>query len=352
MRTSRRGFVGSSLSLLPLAAFPVPKGLSEMAPQVQPTLPAIDPSVIQYWNDSVRTPSQAFRAGAEVKGGPHPNLPKNATFVFFDPQKGFVPAGSIKPTDIQGFPESGDVKIELHVERFRPSAVDAASLATLGTGTLRIDVQQATPLPDLSEALAWTAMATLVTGNKSAPAITALKFDPGTAWGQFQSIPLTKGLGFWSWNMFMKRRQGFFGQMLGEAFNIAKTAEPYLPLLGIPGIAVSGLKYIDQILGAVQAEGSSQWLFQGLDTAICATKEGYDTAGGDASAKLVLTSGNYLVMYEDDVSKLSNMDLQNGLVVPKNTDKLKVFDAALTGITYMAISVKSTAATKADAKKA
>src|SRR5204863_5292063 len=161
--------------------------------------------------------------------------------------------------DIQDFPEKGDVSVSVHVDRFRPSQADRDQLARLQTGTLRIDVKQVTPLPGLPEALAWTAMEVLASkkSGEPAPTLNNVKFDPGSVWGQLQTVPLTGGLGFWSWNFFMKRREGFWAQLLDMLFKTLKTAEPLLPLLGLPGIAVSGLKYVDSVLGGIQAEGES-----------------------------------------------------------------------------------------------
>jgi hypothetical protein len=95
-------------------------------------------------------------------------------------------------------------------------------------------------------------------------------------------------------------------------------------------------------LGAVQAQGDSKWLFQGLDTAVCATKDSIGEVGGPDAAKVVLTTGTYLIVRNSSVSQLKDLVIQDGLVVPHNTNKLDVFDAAkntLKDQSYLTISV-------------
>lgn len=160
-----------------------------------------DQSVFDFWTSKVRSPYEDFVAGVQSKGVITPQ-PKDSNFLFPSTSKGLVPAGTLRTSDIDKFPDDGDKDVTVHVERFRPSPADQAALANLQSGTLRIDVKQVTPLPGLPEALAWTAMATLASRDKKAkiPTLDNVKFDPGTLWGQFQKIPLTDGLGFWSWN--------------------------------------------------------------------------------------------------------------------------------------------------------
>jgi hypothetical protein len=301
-----------------------------------------DQGVFDFWTSKVRNPYQDYLDGVTTRGG-HPE-PTDATFVF-PSNKGLVPAGTLAPTDIDKFPENGDMDISVHVERFRPSATDAAALVDLQTGTLRIDVKQVTPMVGLPEALSWTAMATLASRQKGQkiPSLDNVKFDPGTVWGQFQKVPLTEGLGFWSWNFFMKKREAFWGQLLDQLFKTLDVAQPLLPLLGLPGIAVSGLKYVDQIVGTIQAQGQSQWMFKGLDVAVCATNKSFDDAGAVGARKLILTNGTYVVLPENSVSKLDkDLVIQDGLLVPPKTPPLSIYDAAksiLPEVTYMTISV-------------
>jgi hypothetical protein len=303
-----------------------------------------DQGVFDFWTSKVRSPYEDFVAGVESKGVSTPQ-PRDSTFLFPSTSKGLVPAGTLKASDIDKFPEDGDKDVTVQVERFRSSPADQATLANLQSGTLRIDVKQVTPLPGLPEALAWTAMATLASRDKkqNVPTLDNVKFDPGTLWGQFQKIPLTDGLGFWSWNFFMKKREGIWGQLLDILFKALNTVQPLLPILGLPGIAVSGLKYVDQIVGGIQAQGQSQWLFRGLDIAVCTTKKSFESAGAQGARKLPLTTGSYVIMPEDSVSQVDKeLVVTDGLLVPSGTPDNKIYDVAKTilpTVSYMTISV-------------
>lgn len=338
MSTRRREFLRYS-SLM--GAAPMLAAFSEQATAA--SAKDLDPGVYDFWTSKVRTPYTDFVNGRGARA-PEPRQPEDSTFLFAS-KKGLVPAGTLTPGDIDQFPQDGNKDISVHVERFRPSPADQIALANLQTGTLRIDVKQVKPLIGLPEALAWTAMATLASQKKgqSVPTLDNIKFDPGTLWGQFQTIPLTDGLGFWSWNFFMKKREGFWGQLLDQLFKTLDTVQPLLPLLGLPGIAVSGLKYVDQIVGGIQAQGQSQWMFKGLDIAVCATNKSYDAAGAQGARKLLLTNGTYIITTESSVSKFDkNLTVQDGLLVPPNTDPLKIYDAAkavASNVSYMTVSV-------------
>jgi hypothetical protein len=321
----------------------------------KPSVNSLNTGVYDFWHAKVRSPYDDFVANRQSQAVVAPD-PADSTFLFLSETKGLTPAALLDATDIPNFPDKGDVSVSVHVDRFRPSAADRSALANLQSGTLRIDVKQVKPLPGLPEALAWTAMATLASKNphQKIPTLDNVKFDPGTVWGQFQTVPLTGGLGFWSWNFFMKRREGFWGQLLNQLFSTIGTVQPLLPLLGLPGIAVSGLKYIDDILGGIQAQGDSAWMFRGLDIAVCATKQSLDDAGAKGATKLPLTSGNYVVFPQDKVAQLdSNLVIMDGYLVPRNTAPLKVYEAAanvLPNVSYMTVSVgvKTTAQTKAN----
>jgi hypothetical protein len=127
---------------------------------------AFDQSVFDFWTSNVRSPYEDFVAGVQSKGAEPPPQPKDSTFLFPSATKGLVPAGTLDTSDINNFPADGDQDVTVHVERFRASPEDQASLVNLQSGTLRIDVKQVTPLPGLPEALAWTAMATLASRDK------------------------------------------------------------------------------------------------------------------------------------------------------------------------------------------
>jgi hypothetical protein len=318
------------------------------SPQAPST--GFDAGVFDFWSSKVRTPYNDFVNHQQSQGVQAP-APQDSTFLFASASKGLTLATVLTADDIPDLPDSGDVSVSVKVDRFRPSKADQAALASLQTGTLRIDVKQVDPLPGLPEALAWTAMATLAAKKgKQVPTLNNVTFDPGSIWGKFQTIPLTSGIGFWSWNFFMKKREGFWAQLLDHLFATIKDVQPLLPLLGLPGIAVSGLKYIDDILGGIQAEGDSAWMFRGLDIAVCGTKESLKRAGTTGTVKLPLTFGNYVVFPQDKVTLVDpGLVVQAGYLVPPKTPANKTFDAAaqlFPDVSYMTMTVSVTSGAK------
>jgi hypothetical protein len=145
----------------------------------------------------------------------------------------------------------------------------------------------------------------------------------------------------------MKKREGFWGQLLDHIFKTLDTVQPLLPLLGLPGVAVSGLKYVDQIVGGIQAaQGQSQFLFKGLDIAVCTTKKSLSAAGGDSARKLPLKTGTYVILPTDAVGRVqADWITRDGLLVHSDVATKtpnKIYDDAKTilpDVSYMTISV-------------
>lgn len=313
MMQLRRDFlksVTSSVAGLPLLVSP----LEDAAPrdglaQSQ----ELDQATYNFWASQVREPYDRFVKGLSAKGATfHPE------FIFYDPKTDFQRSSNI---DDSKFPKNGNVNVAMQVERFRPSQASANLFRNIQSGSLRVDFKQTARLPSLQEALAWTAMAALVpkSGNQL-PDLKNLSFDPGQGWGQLTQIPLTNGLGFWSWNFFLKKPQGFWGTFI-DIFR--KANQVVFPLLSLPGITTTALNAVDKMLGVVQAKGESTWLFKSEDSPVYATLEGKSKIGSG----LPLTTGNYVVIPDNkdqlaafgDASK--NLEIQGGYLVEKNTDQ-------------------------------
>jgi hypothetical protein len=102
------------------------------------------------------------------------------------------------------------------------------------------------------------------------------------------------------------------------------------------------LTAVDNVLGYLQAEGQSSFLFKSLDSPVVATKESYDRAPGST----VLLPGTYLAVKQSHVSKLQNVVVNDGLLVPPGTKDLEIFDKAaetLKDVTYVSMTVTPTA---------
>ncbi len=296
--------------------------------------PAFNPRVFDFWSKSVRAPYDDFQSGLSIRGGTQA-APEDAAFLYYSPSDGFQLASALKRDKL---PDKGNVDVLVRVQRFRPSDADRAKFANLETGSLRIDVKQVDKLPGVPEALAWTAMATLLSNRRGIPAFEKLDFNPGTAWGQFDKVPLPSGMGFWSWNFFLKRKEGAWGRLL----TFFHKTQQYLPFLGLPAIAVTALKAVDNLLGYLQAEGESSWLFKSVDSPVVATKESFDRAPDST----VLIPGTYIALRQSQISKLQKLEVKQGLLVQPGTKDLEIFDSAavtLKDVTYVSMTVNPTA---------
>jgi hypothetical protein len=310
---------------------------------------SVDSKTLDFWIKQVRKPVLAMGSGIESKGGPP--SPEEPAFVYFDPEKKtFSMATDLDDTDL---PTTGDLNVGVRVTRFRPSVSDASTFQDAG-GNLRIDVGQTSPLPGLTEALAWTTVAAFMPNSAGKlPSLDKLQFDPGKAWNNQQTIPMPQGLGFWSWNFFVKKRE----QLWGKFVNLFIKSSGVFPLLPLPAIAITALQSIDKVVGYLQAAESSTWLLKGVSTPIYGTKVGKGKGGSDA---IRMRTGTYLIMPQTQLAQFGDqrdkLELQQGgYLVPKSTDEFKRIDAAaktLPEVTYLAVAVTAEVAPEAKSKPA
>lgn len=337
MLGNRREFLLSSAgvasvpALAALMAEPLSAALLAQAPSA-----AFDAETLAFWTSEVRKSSEAFAKKVHLQGGPT----YQPEFVFYDPALGFLASEEIKDS---GLPKSGAMNVAVRVQRFRPSVKGKELFENVQSGSLRVDVKQTQPMPGLLEALAWSAVGAFVpTSAGKLPDLQNLTFNPGEAWGTLQQIPLTNGLGFWSWNLFLQRKQGLWGQLI----NIFRQGNKVVfPLLGLPAIATTALTAVDKILGWIQANEKSDWLFKSVDTPVFATQEG-KTAIGQG---LPLRTGQYVIVPRDQLSTFGaarkNLELRDGYVVAKGTDAFDLPRNAtqqITDVDYLSLYVQVT----------
>ena len=268
------------------------------------------------------------------------NAPR-ASFVYYDEHSGFVTGSDIGD---EGLRDSGDLDIIVNVDHVRPSLLDQQRFVNLEGASLRIDVQQATPLPSLAERLAWTAIAGFLPEGKKFPPLKEMTFDPGTTWGKLQAVPLPGGGGRWTWNFFLQRRKGRWMQILDALRRSQGLLAPIFGL-GLPAIAITALTTVDAIVAEMTRSERTEWLFQSPDVYFYATKRARDAFEG---SKLRLKKGMYVIMPSDQLSAFgkeqSRLTIKDGMIVPKNTSGLDVESAAkevIQQITYLTVGVTS-----------
>jgi len=300
-----------------------------------PASGAVDQSSFDFWTQDVRNPDSGGPGTRAIGSAPR------ASFVYYDERAGFVAGSDIGD---EGLRDRGDLDIIVNVDHVRPSLADQGRFVNVQGASLRIDVQQSAPLPSLGERLAWTAIAGFLPENKKLPALKEMTFNPGTAWGKLQSVPLPSGGGRWTWNFFLQRRKGRWMQIL-EAIRRNRGLLAPIFGLGFPAIAITALTTVDSIVAEMTKDVRTDWLFQSPDVYFYATKYARDSIEG---SKLRLKKGMYVIMPSDRLSAFgkeqSRLMIKDGLIVPKNTTGLDVESAAkevIPDITYLTVGVTS-----------
>jgi hypothetical protein len=332
---SRRQFISSYSSWGLLAA----TNLGSFRDQADPVGKLdldVDPHVVDFWEKQVRQPYEDYLKRVVSKGA-HLPAPEEPIFLMLNANDDLQLANT---TSADSLPDTGSPDVLLSVRHFHPSESDKVQLQNYGTGSLRIDFKQVTNQPGIPDALAWSAMSSILAGsNKQLPDFPKLDFNPGVAWGKFQTINVPDGIGFWTWNFFVKRREGVWGNLLSAIHK----SQLYVPLLGLPAVAVVALTAVDKILAFIQGEGTSKFLFQSQDTPVVATKKSLEQAKG--SVILPPGSHTFVAVRGRDVSKIKNLTVKQDLLVPKGTKDLDAFDAAsqtAKDVSYITLSVNTT----------
>jgi hypothetical protein len=330
--------------------------------------PDIDVETLDFWTKEVRSkPSSGLRPAAvsgtagstdspalwgrkrrptiDADPAVAPLLSSRAerepVFYLYDRQSGFQAAGDLKP-DIM--PRKGDLDVMLQVLECRPSADEQTRMSQTDAGSLRIDVQQGHPLPQLDEPLAWSALASLLPEtNKEEVRLNGTDFNLSSSWGQTKRIPLPGGRGFWTWNMFLKDRESPWWKFIDFARSAGRVAGPYV--MGLPAIAKTALGQVDGILGQIQSMKRSRWVFQCRDVEICGTREALDKVGGRA---IHLQNGQYILVPVSQADqfeeKMGGLQLVDGKLVPANTTQGRLRRTAastLPELTYVTVHVTS-----------
>lgn len=176
-----------------------------------------DEDTYNFWTSQVTRPSQAFEQHGRIVSERGPNLLNEAGFVFYSKETGFVRAASTEtdaPLTMTMLPK-GDASLLLAVDTIRPSGEHLKKIWEHKNGSLRIDLKQAVPLQQLSETLNWSAIASLVPGERPFAGYHEIAFDPKSTWGQAKKVPLTGGIGFWSWNFSTQPKPSIWTEVMG-----------------------------------------------------------------------------------------------------------------------------------------
>jgi hypothetical protein len=282
---------------------------------------------------------------------------RKPTFVIYTSEHGFRDVVEIADSELI---EDGSVDVTVLVNTLRPSRADVGILERAVGGSLKLDFGQKEPasLPPLQNALAWSSIGVLAatSAGKNLPKLESLKLEAptGTLFGTPQKIPLVGGAGQWRWSFYVQKKESNWLKALrfiGSLGRVAGAATPAVfGALGLPAIAWAALSAVDNLYAYLHAkEVTSDWLYQGLQTPVVATREAR-TLGAVPLRKGL---NQYLVVPRHHSAGLAQQGLleisKNGFVVPRGTSLLEAPRAALTtatDVTYIAMTVEVTSRPK------
>jgi hypothetical protein len=337
----RRDFVTQLMSGGALAAFSpsILAAAQTAAAQGAPLQPDLDAA--DFWNGFLKyktlPAAKVTTPGALTTRGTPGGLAREPFFFHYG-RPGFHAAVDIPAAELV---DDGDVSVSLNVTAFKPAAEDRATFERLQSAQLRIDFVQDVKMIEILDMMAWTAVAVLRPDKqKKLPPIQSLSFDPGTAWDKMQNILLPRGQGKWAVNLYAQKSDGFFSQMLSV---LNKEVGRFAPVLGLPGVSVTALQSFNQLYGAFHDK--PEYLLQSNPVPVFATAAAFKQSG--SSRGLPLRSGTYVMVPVAQAGELTDdtlakLELKQGLIVPKNTAAVKVYDAALEilpNVSYATIDV-------------
>lgn len=368
MEINRRDLFLASLAL---GASPLLAPVAELfAAETSDPQTEIDRATLDFWTSQVRRPSQEFTENGRLPSAPTgvrfaaPTASaseSNAEYLFYSKETGFLRAADTAADNplFSNLIEKGDAAVVFSVDTIRPSDPHMKLLMQSKNGSVRIDMKQAKPLPDLYETLNWSAIASLFPNNQYS-GYHDLQFDPKTTWGPNKRVPLPQGIGFWSWNFSTQPKPSVWTDAMNLIFNRTKgkgsqlgsgivssflgsaTGLGKLVLgLGFPAIANTALNALDNLFGSMISTNKTDWILRNQDTPLIATKDARQANPGRAVA---LGSGSYVILPEAKADSLlsGKYELLNGYIVPSGTEEKDLSEEleqhTLNDTTYIALS--------------
>lgn len=287
-----------------------------------------DEAMQRFWASEVRyRPKPATTRGSDATPPPTPSGPP-VNYLYFDGDNGFRLATKL---DEKGLADKGDIGLRLGIQAFRPSQQDLKNLKQAKLATLRVDLHQAHPLNGLSEPLSWSAIASVPPKPQG---YRDFNFDSKSTWRANDVVPLPQGSGYWTWNFFMEKNEGFWGRVMKQ---LSGANPKSVSAIGFPSIGLQALAALDGVLGFLWSHGGPQWMMQSSDTPVYGTKAARDkiTTRAVPLRQEKANDGYYIVAPEKDADKIlaaKNLIVNDGLLVPKEAKDSEIVEAANTTI--------------------
>jgi hypothetical protein len=332
---------------------------------------ALDSDAYNFWAgflDSDAEPITAAGTQSRGKGGGS-NADEETQPVFLHyGAEGFRNAAELDPSKL--VPE-GDVMVSMSTSTIKLRSDDQAIFRNLQNAQIRVDVAQKAAILPILEASVYTVVAGMRSLESRASAaskggtppkkqnstVQDISISSDAAWQKMQNIPLPGGMGRWALNLEAQKKDSLFGKVLQV---LVKEVGLFVPVIGLPGIAVSALESFNRLYGALHAQPVS--IMKGNPLPVFATQEAIQKTGAPGAAKgIQLQNGTYILIpakQSPPSDQLKSFTVTQGRVVPPNTpiEELDTVAAdTLKDVSYVTFDVgvtPSTFVTNAAPKKA
>jgi hypothetical protein len=347
------GFVASPAATRALAALSDPSAAQELNPD-------FDQKAYDFWSGFLS--SDADPILFRTRGG-SPDSSLQPVFWHFDDQEGFRYAAALETDRL--IPQ-GDVVVSLNTSAVKIAPQDQSAFDRLENAQIRVDFcQKKSILPAVLEPLAYTFVSGMTSsagrarsktprsGGTTKPgpsgrsaSVQSVSVSDDPTWQRMQNILLPGGQGRWALNLEAQKKDSLFHKIIQV---LAGGVRAFAPLIGLPGIGVTGLRSFNALYGAIHA-GPVE-IIKSNPQRVFATQDAVQKTGSPESVSgLMLRSGTYIlipVQRAPAPDQLRHLHVIQGRVVPQEVRRETLgpdLDAAaadtLPGVTYVTFEIE------------
>ena len=318
-------------SLLPLCTSSALAGMADTPfdeESAQSLNPDLDAEAFSFWRDFLSRDAQPIVETSGQHRGAAAENSLQPVFMHYG-REGFRNAAKLDGSKLIS---DGDVVVSVNTSAVKLSPKGQETFRRLQNAQLRLDVIQKTPILPILEAMAYTVVAGMraaragaskqsgesSASGKSVSPVQSITVESDAAWQRMQNIPLPGGEGRWALNLEGQKKDSLFDQVLQR---LLKDTGRFAPLLGLPGLAVSGLQSFDLLYGALHAMPVS--IIKAPPTRVFATQEALNKTGSPGGVTgILLHSGTYALIAAKEApteDQLKALTVMQGRIVPPKT---------------------------------
>lgn len=321
----------------------------DMAQEINPDF---DAESYDFWSGFLSKVSYPVVLQRGVRG---PAGDLQPVFYHYGPQ-GFKNAAELEPSELMS---EGDVSVGLNTSTIKIARQDQQTFEHLQNAQVRVDVAQRNAILPMLEAMAYTVVSGMVSSGSKPPSsggpkpaaskpsgnkgsVQNIAVESDAAWQKMQNIILPGGEGRWALNLEAQKKDSLMFKLLQ---NVVKEAGVFAPMVGLPGIALSGLQSFNTLYGAMHARPVP--IIKSSPIRVFATREALQKTGTPGAATgIMLKSGTYVLIPANrapGVDQLKDLTVMQGRIVPPKTDSSQIDEAAaetLADVTYATFDVE------------